>query len=84
MDTFAQLFDAISKNATGALLVLTLIAVGYQYRAREKRDAEHREELKAERDAHLATVKRIEPLAQKFSEVAAAVLGRLPPQIREG
>lgn len=76
MEAFGQLFDAVSKNATGALLVLTLLALAAMYRRQDKRDADHRAEVQTLNDKHVATVERIVPMVQRFSDMAAAVLAQ--------
>jgi hypothetical protein len=63
---FGQLFDAFNKNATVALLVLTLVALAWLVRDARRRDDANAEKLAASNAAHLQTAMQIAPLAAKL------------------
>lgn len=73
MESFQPIFTALNAHPTAALLVLSLIAIGYLWRDSRKRDEQvlalmekHAESLRAEHAAHLQTALQVAPLAQKL------------------
>lgn len=65
---FSAIFAAVQANATGAMLVLALLALAYVYREKERVDAAHLETVKAMNAEHLATAMLVAPLASKLAD----------------
>jgi hypothetical protein len=65
MEAFSQILQGLVDHPTACMLVLTLLALGYLYRARE-----------ADAVAHRATLEKVIPVAEKLTD-AVGVLERL-------
>lgn len=73
MEFFQTIFEALNAHPTAALLVLALLALGYQWKDSRRRDDQilaliekHAEAMRAEHTAHLQTAMQVAPLAQKL------------------
>lgn len=64
--SFSELFDAFNRNATVALLVLSLTALAWLVRDSRRREEIWTERLEAAHAAHLQSVEQIAPLASKL------------------
>lgn len=63
---FGQLFKAFNENATAALLVVCLMALGWLVRDTRRRDELSAAKLEAANAAHLQTAMQVAPLAAKL------------------
>lgn len=80
MDSFTPLFEAIERNATAALLVLSLLALAWLFRDMRQRDEKHAAAIQAAHEAHLATAMQVIPLATKLA-TCVEVLERVTARV---
>lgn len=68
MEAFSQLIDGLVSHPTACMLALVLIALAYLYRAREADKKASDERIERMQAAHLATVEKTIPVAEKLAD----------------
>lgn len=73
MEAFQALLDGIVAHPTACMLTVTLIALGFLYRAREADRAAKDAIVQKLNDDHKATIEKVIPVADKLGDAAIAV-----------
>lgn len=63
---FNAIYAGLVDHPTACLLAVALFVIGYLYKARNDDTKEHMAALASQSSAHLETVERIVPLAEKL------------------
>lgn len=76
MELVGQIAAGLAANPTAWMLALALMALVYFYKAREGDARAHAERIERMQAAHLATVEKTIPVAEKLAD-GVAILERL-------
>lgn len=73
MEAFQALLDGIVAHPTACMLAVTLIALGFLYKAREADRVAKETQIQKLNDDHKATIEKVIPVSEKLADAAVAV-----------